>query len=83
MHRGAQTRWGHAQETVEIPYTPVRTPYGEITSFWPSFFDPSSPELSLIPMKRVQNKKLKMYHSGLTIYYFGWNLHKTKCENLE
>ena len=49
---------------VELPYTPVRTPFGGITSFRPSFFDPSSPGLSLIPTKCVQNKKLKMYGNG-------------------
>ena len=50
---------------VEIPYKLIRTPFGEITSFRPSLLDPSSPGLTLIPMKCVQNKKLEMYHSGL------------------
>ena len=49
------------QDTVEIPYTPVRTTFVEITSFRPSFLDPSSPGLTLTPMKCVQNKKLMIY----------------------
>ena len=56
---------------VEIPYTPVRTPFGEITGFQPSLLDPSSPGLTLTPMKCVQNKKLKMYRTvfnSLLIY---------------
>ena len=51
---------------VEIPYTLIRTPFGEITGFRPSLLDPSSPELTLTPMKCVQNKKLKMYQIGFT-----------------
>ena len=49
---------------VEIPYTPIRTTLVGITSFQPSLLDPSSPGLTLTPMKCVQNKKLKMYRSG-------------------
>ena len=49
---------------VEIPYTPIRTPFGEITGFRPSLLDPSSPGLTLTPMKCVQNRKLEINHSG-------------------
>ena len=66
LYRSCKCR-GHGQETketVEIPYTLIRTPFGEITGFWPSLLDPSSPGLTLTPMKCVQNKKLKIYHSG-------------------
>ena len=47
---------------VEIPYTLIRTTFVELTSFRPSFLDPSSPGLTLTPMKCVQNKKLMIFY---------------------
>ena len=52
---------------VEIPYTPARPSFDGITGFRPSFSlfpDPSSPGLTLIPTKCVQNKQLKIDHIG-------------------
>ena len=68
---------------VEIPYTLIRTTFVEITSFRPSLLDPSSPGLTLTPMKCVQNKKLKMYHSGLSYLLQEMVNYMKLSENLE
>ena len=64
----SDTNWHRldAQDTVEIPYTPVGTTFVELTSFRPSFLDSSSPGLTLTPMKCVQNKKLMILPTGFT-----------------
>ena len=67
MCKRRDTGWD-TQDTVKRPYSPVRTTFVEITSFRPSFLDPSSPGLTLTPMKCVQNKKLMIFRLDLLIY---------------
>ena len=74
-----KTGWQGTRETVEIPYTPVRATFVEITGFRPSFslfLDPSSPGLTLIPTKDVQNKKLEnvpyWFELFIAVIYIEW-----------